>query len=213
MHTLWIPETILYDGAQLRPHWILEQTGAVGDAIAAFVGPAKVTAAHMVDWEDVRAQAWIHSDAMLHFIVEHFETDLTRMILWQRLLVAICHDVLRSHCPAISIRREGDDLFDGVAKLSVSIATVSPISSLIHTGINVLNTNTPVPTRGLQDYDIAAAPFAKDVMDRYAVEFAEVQHARAKVRPVGLELTSKPSRAAQGQGAPGPSNRSVRSCT
>lgn len=186
MHTFWLPTTIPYDGAQLRPHWILQQTGAVGDAIAAFVGPAHVDATHMVDWEDVQAAAWIRSDSMLHFLVEHFDPDLTRMILWQRMLVTLCGEELRARCANVNFRRDGDDLFDGAAKLSVSIATVSPVSGLIHTGINVLSTNTPVLTRGLHDYDMAPEPFARAVMGRYAAEVASVRHARAKVRPVGV---------------------------
>ncbi|MBI2346914.1 MAG: DUF366 family protein, partial [Deltaproteobacteria bacterium] len=78
----------------------------------------------------------------------------------------------------------GNDLFEGTAKLSVSIATASPISTLMHTGINILSTNTPVMTKGLHDYGIDPAPFATKVMARYAEEIAGVVHARAKVRGV-----------------------------
>lgn len=184
LHARWIPESIDYDGSQLRSHWIYEQTGIAGDAIVAFHGTACVGAEHMVDLEDRKQQAWIRSDHMLHFILEHFDTDLTSMILRQRLLVAICGEELRIADPASIIVRRGNDLYEGLAKLSVSIATASPVSCLIHTGINILSTNTPVLTKGLKDYGIEPAPFATKVMERYLEEIMGVQYARAKVRSV-----------------------------
>ncbi|MBI4366513.1 MAG: DUF366 family protein [Deltaproteobacteria bacterium] len=184
METLWIPESLPYDGSQLRSHWIFDRTGRAGDAICAFTGPARVEAAHMVDREDARAKAWIRSDAMLHFLVEHFGVGLYCGILRQRLLIAICGEELRIAHPETVIVRRGNDLHEGMAKLSVAIATVSPVSCLLHAGINIASTNTPVCTKGLEDYGIAPAPFATKVMERYAAEMAGVLHARAKVRAV-----------------------------
>lgn len=183
-HTRWLPDRLVYDGSQLRSHWIFDQTGLVGDALVAFIGAADVQARHMVDLEDAAARAWIHSDSMCHFIAEHFDHDLTVAILRQRLLVAICSEEFRTARPEAIVVRRGNDLFEGTAKLSVSIATASPISTLMHTGINILSTNTPVMTKGLHDYGIDPAPFATKVMARYAEEIAGVVHARAKVRGV-----------------------------
>lgn len=184
MQTRWIPEPIDYDGAQLRAHWIYDQAQIVDDAMVAFQGAADVGPRHMVDLEDRAAKAWIHSDRMLHFLVEYFDTDLTRMILRQRLLVAIIGEELRMARPEVLVVRRGNDLYEGMAKLSVSIATASPISCLIHTGINISSANTPVLTKGLEDYGIAPAPFASKIMARYAEEMAGIRHARAKVRGV-----------------------------
>ena len=184
MHTLWIPETIHYDGSQLRSHWIMDHTSRIGDAIAAFIGGADVGAKHMVDLEDRQQQAWIHSDQMLHFLVEHFDHDLLQTIHRQRLLIAILGEELRVFHPEAILTRRGNDLFEGTAKLSVSIATASPISCLMHVGINIVSTNTPVLTKGLRDYGIDPAPFAAKVMGRYAEEIASIAHARTKVRSV-----------------------------
>lgn len=184
IHTRVLPSPIHYDGSQLRAHWIFDQTGVVGDAIVAFVGGAGVQAAHMVDLEDRAASAWIHSEQMLHLIAEHFTQSLTATICLQRLLVAIVAEELRVMRPQLQVVRCGNDLFDGDAKLSVSIATASPVSTLIHFGINIRSDNTPVRTRGLRDYDIDPHRFADRVLAGYALDVAGVAHARAKVRAV-----------------------------
>lgn len=184
MFTQWLPTQQTYDGAQLRPHWIAEQTGRFGDAIVAFTGPAAVGAAHMVDLEDVRQRAWIASDHMLHFLVEHFDADLPLMIARQRVLMALCADLLRAHPAAAALCRHGDDLMLGDKKLSVSIATLSPLSGLIHAGLNIVSTNTPVPTVGLANLGVDPQTFARDLMTAYAAEIADMAQARCKVRMV-----------------------------
>lgn len=184
MFSQWLPAARTYDGAQLRAHWIADQTGHFGDAIVAFTGPAQVGATHMVDLEDVHAQAWIRSDDMLHFLIEHFDPDLPRMILRQRLLMTIAGDTIRQLAPTADFRRCGDDLMFGERKLSVSIATVSPLSGLIHTGLNIVSTNTPVPTIGLTDLGIAPRACADTIMAAYAAEITEMANARTKVRTV-----------------------------
>lgn len=185
LHQRWLPQLIHYDGAQLRSHWIYDQTGLVGDAIVAFVGGARVDVTHMVDLEDRTTQSWIYSEQMLHIIVEHFHCDLTQTITLQHLLVASAADAVRSLAPGAGVRRSGNDLFDGEAKLSVSIATASPVSTLIHFGINILSANTPVTTKGLADYRIDPRAFAVQLLQTYTDEIAHIWHARAKVRSVG----------------------------
>lgn len=181
VHQRWLSQPIHYDGAQLRSHWIYDQTGLVGDAIVAFIGGARVDAAHMVDLEDRQQQAWIFSEQMLHVLVEHFHFDLTQTITLQHVFVALTADAVRAHAPGSCVRRSGNDLFDGDAKLSVSIATASPVSTLIHFGINILSANTPVTTKGLADYPIDPHAFAVQLMQTYAKEVAHIHHARAKV--------------------------------
>lgn len=180
----FLPNRIDYDGCQLRSRWIEEQTGTSGDAIVAFIGTADVGAEHMVDLEDLAAEAWIHSDLMLHFIIEHRNIPLAQAITQQCLFVATMAEELRIARPAAKIIRQGNDLFEGDAKLSVSIATTSPTSSLIHVGINILSTNTPVITKGLQDYDINPNTFGTRLMERYVAEMAGITHAATKVRGV-----------------------------
>lgn len=180
----FIDTPILYDGIQLRSNWIRDLTHINGDAIVAFRGPSDVSVEHMVDLEDIAKNAPIYSEDMLHFIVEHFDLDLEKMILRQRLLIAILNETLKKFPQCANVQRQGNDLFDENAKLSVSVATSSPLSCLIHTGINISSANTPVLTKGLKDYDIDPIKLAIEVMERYVQEMEGIQHARTKVRPV-----------------------------
>ncbi|PKL77657.1 MAG: DUF366 domain-containing protein, partial [Candidatus Melainabacteria bacterium HGW-Melainabacteria-1] len=151
MHTQLIETPLAYTGSELRSHWIYATLGLQGDAAVAFAGPCEVRLGEMVDLADVQANAPISSEHMLSLIIEHFQADLRSMILRQRLLTAQAKDLLERHGVS-GLRRTGDDLYDGGHKLSVSIATVSPVSGLIHFGINISSLNTPVATKGLEDY-------------------------------------------------------------
>ena len=180
----WLDPTLLYDGTQLRSGWIQASTGLKGNAIVAFQGGANVPIENMVDLEDVARNAPIFSEAMLHFIVEIFESDLEKMVLRQRLLVAIIEEALKKFPQCQNIVRSGDDLYDGDAKLSISIATSSPISCLIHTGVNISSRNTPVLTKGLDDYNLSPKSLAETILQNFTDEFADIQHATTKVRSV-----------------------------
>ena len=74
-----------YDGTQLRSHFAYESYNICGDSIVAFQGRANVCIEHMVDKEDVIANAPIFSENMLHFIVEHFTDNFNWAIACQRL--------------------------------------------------------------------------------------------------------------------------------
>ncbi len=180
----WLSATTTYDGTQLKSEWIQEVSALKGDAIVGFIGPADVPIEHMVDLEDVARNAPIFSESMLHFICEIFDKDLEKMVLRQRMLIAILHETLLQFPQCFKIIRDGDDLYDGDCKLSVSIATSSPISCLIHTGINISRKNTPVLTKGLQDYKMEPKKLGEEVMKRFTKELAEIKQATMKVRPV-----------------------------
>jgi len=184
MESSFLTETVKYDGTQLRSHWIYEQTGILGNAITAFIGGADVPLKNMVDLVDVKAKENIYSTSMLHFLVEHFSEDLSSMILRQRLLAAIATEELKRFDRCKEVQRKGDDIYDGDKKLSVSIATASPVSCLIHFGINIKSEKTPVPTKGLADYDIDPKQFADILMRRYVEELRSINTARCKVRSV-----------------------------
>lgn len=181
MHIHLLQEPLAYTGAELRSHWIYGRLGLQGDAAVAFAGPCEVHLSEMVDLADVHANAPIYSESMLSVIIEHFQADLRSMILRQRLLTAQVKDLL--HAKGVkSVTRSGDDLYDGDRKLSVSIATVSPVSGLIHFGINIRSDNTPVLTRGLADYDLDWRDFASELLKNYAAEEAGIGVALVKVR-------------------------------
>ena len=180
----FIDETIDYTGEQLRSLFALERFGLQGDSIVAFIGKADVGVSHLVDRRDAQEGRVIYSDRMLHFIVEHFDTDLEKAVWRQRLLICIIKEELEQRVRGVSLIRRGDDLFFGDRKLTVSIATVSPISALIHTGVNVIAHSAPVPACGLSEWALDAREVGQLVAERYAGEVDSIQRARCKVRPV-----------------------------
>ena len=180
MKTLQSAERIDYDGAQIHSLWAYRTFGLQGDSIVSFEGACSVPFENMVDLEDLRAKARIAGPHMLHLIVEHFDLDLEKAVLRQRLLVSLAKDAL----PA-GIRRDGDDLFAGTGKLSISIATLTPVSSKIHFAVNVVRaTDVGVETAALGDLGVDPAAFARDLLARYAAEAAGVLDARTRVRGV-----------------------------
>ena len=181
--TFLAKEEIKYDGSQIESLWAYKIFNMQGDSIVAFKGPCDIPFANMVDLEDVKAKSEIFSHNMLHFIAEHFELDLERAILKQRLLSSIVKDELELRIKK-QLRRTGDDIFDGDAKLTISIATLTPVSSKIHFAINIDSEGTPVKTRGLQDYDINPDAFGSAVLTKYVEELELVQSAKCKVRGV-----------------------------
>lgn len=184
MKNFFHPSPLAYTGQELSSHFAYRQFDILGDSIVAFTGPCEVKSPHMVDLEDSRRDLFIYSENMLHFIVEHFDFDLVTTIALQRLLISNIIEILQEQKPDLRLRRSGNDIYDGNFKLSVSIATSSPVSTLIHTGINISSKNTPVPARGLLDYAVSAAEFALAVMKHYQDEVAGIRKARAKVRGV-----------------------------
>jgi hypothetical protein len=142
----------------------------------------------MVDIEDVKAAAPIYSPLMVHVIAEFFESDLHQTVYRQRLLIVTAKELLETLIER-PVTRKGDDLYlqraDGnPGKLSVSIATASATSTLIHTGFNIETEGTPVPTVGLAEFGIDVPTFASKLLYRYADEVQDIWLARCKVRAV-----------------------------
>ena len=84
------------------------------------------------------------------------------------------------------VRRNGDDLFVNNKKLTVSIATKSLTSILIHTGINIDSTGAPIAACGLtNDLGITDIEgFAKEILTNYSEEIDDIIMASTKVRGV-----------------------------
>jgi hypothetical protein len=192
LQTRCADEVIPYTGEQLHSLWIYRHFDLVGDSAVAFLGSCDVKPKHMRDVVDLKEGSSIRAEEMLHFIIEHFDLDLEKMVLRQCLFMTLMAEQLNrglatrgGRCdPARpAIRREGSDLYDSERKLTVSVATLSPVSGLIHAGINISCRGTPVPTAGLDNYDIAPREFAEAMLKAYAGEMAMVHHARCKVRP------------------------------
>jgi len=184
MKTLFIDNEIKYIGSQLAPHWIYKNFKIQGDAIVAFCGECEVKLTEMVDIEDVINNEPIYSKYMLSFITEQFNIELVEGVLRQRLLMTTIKEVLERR--GFKVKRNGDDLFVNDKKLSVSIATKSLTSVLIHTGINILSEGAPIAVSGLEsDLGIKdIKEFALEVMKRYSDEIDDIILASTKVRGV-----------------------------
>ena len=184
MKTRYIDEEIKYIGSQLAPHWIYKNFKIQGDAIVAFCGECEVKLTEMVDIEDVINNEPIYSKSMLSFISEQFGIDLIEGVFRQRLLICIIKELLEEK--GVLVVRNGDDLMVNNRKLSVSIATKSITSILIHTGLNIISEGAPVEASGLLSElgieDIKS--FAIEVMNKYTHELKDIQLASTKVRGV-----------------------------
>jgi hypothetical protein len=181
MNVVRCRERLTYDGSQLRSHWAYNRFGVQGDVIVYFTGPAEVPSEALVDLVDRRQQEIIRAAEMLHFIAEHFDQDLQRAILRQHLLCAVAAEVL-GELAGEPVSRRGDDLFARDRKLSVSIATVSPVSALAHLGVNIDATGAPVPAVGLRELKVDPLEAGEMVAQRYADEVRQVTTACSKVQ-------------------------------
>ena len=184
MKTLFIDNEIKYIGSQLAPHWIYKNFKIQGDAIVAFCGECEVKLSEMVDIEDVINNEPIYSRYMLSFITEQFNTELVEGVLRQRLLITVIKEALENR--GFSVKRDGDDLFVNGKKISVSIATKSLTSVLIHTGLNIISDGAPISVSGLEsDLGIKdIKEFALEVMQKYSAELDDIKLASTKVRGV-----------------------------
>lgn len=175
-----------YDGSQLKPLRNYLKYQLLGDSVVAWVGPCDVKTEHMIDGEDLLAGAEIRGESMLHFIVELFDCTLFGGVAVQRLMASMAKDVLSATSKQAALlevlRRDGDDIYSGDKKFSISIATQSPTSTLIHFAVNVVNRGTPVPTISLQEFGLDAKTFAHEVMRRMCGEIESMRDATKKVR-------------------------------
>lgn len=185
MKTRWLEQAVRYDGAQLRAHWILQVAGLSGDAAVGFRGPCAVARSEIADLADIDGPG-IAGDDMVHLIWESFTaTDLLLAVHRQRLLAAQAAEVLTTLAPTGRVVRQGDDLFVGAGKLSISIATVTPVSSVIHFAVNATPGGAPVATATLAELGVAPAAFGQALLARLQQEQDSIAEARAKVRAKG----------------------------
>lgn len=183
MEKLFIDKEIKYIGSQLSPHWIYKNFHLQGDAIVSFVGEVDVKLDEMVDIEDVINNEPIYSKKMVNFIIEIFNCSLEQMVWIQRLFMSIIKEILENK--GIEIKRDGDDLFYQGRKLSISIATKSITSCLIHSALNIIKEGAPINVSDLSEMGIEdVKQFANEVMEKFANEAKDIKMATYKVRGV-----------------------------
>ncbi len=186
METLFTDKEIKYTGEQLSPHWIYKNFNIMGNAIVSFIGECEVNLNHMVDIEDVINNEPIYSSKMLSFIEETFTSTLVEAVFRQRLLVTITKELIEKINPSVKIKRSGDDLYINNKKLSVSIATKSITSTLIHFGLNINADKAPVKAADLiNDAGIKDIKnFSEELLKLYKEELNDINLAACKVRGV-----------------------------
>jgi hypothetical protein len=77
------------------------------------------------------------------------------------------------------LSKRGNDLFYDGRKLSVSIATRSPVSVLMHMGINI-RTEVFLSTAGLAELDISPERFAGDILRGFTADWDVYRSARTE---------------------------------
>lgn len=179
----FIKQRITYTGQQLSSHWLYKNFNLQGDALVSFIGPAEVKD-YLVDMVDRKEKKIIRSSLMLHFIAEHFDLDLEKTILRQRLFIGLLAELINQLAKRNIIERRGNDLYSRGRKLSVAIATLTPVSTIFHVGLNILSAGTPVKAIGLQDLSISPRTLAIKILKLYSQELQGVNLSRVKVRGV-----------------------------
>jgi hypothetical protein len=185
-------KTIEYDGSQLSPLWAYTNFDVQGDSVISFRGPCNVSEEFMVDMEDRRKHTAISSPDMLHFIIEQFSVGINEIVLVERLLAMVITELLRDVIDEeADVEREYDNIYAAApgqkerAKLNVSVATVSPVSGLIHFGLNITGEGAPVEAVGLEELGVGDInKFAVDVAKFLIDEVKNVGIDASKVRPV-----------------------------
>jgi hypothetical protein len=188
LKTRFLDKKFAYDGSQLRSLFAYLSQGLLGTSAIAWIGPCSIPFSHMVDGEDLLAKAEIKGDEMLHFVVEIFDRELFSAVSLQRLFASMAKDYLQSHCSGFltgkRLYRDGDDIYFEDRKLSISIASQSPISVMIHFAINISNAGTPVKTASLEDFKLDAEVVALDLLELLKLEYESIVEATQKVRPL-----------------------------
>ncbi len=202
LKTKFIDKKIKYDGSQLKSLYAFLQHGVQGDSVVSWEGSCDIPTSNIVDGQDLLEQAVIRSDSMLHFIIEIFDAKLIQMVLLQRLFCEIVKDEVRHFSKGqVQLIRDGDDLYfpfnPGMTskpiknedlKLNISIATVSPVSGLVHFGINTSSKNTPVKTISIVDIQNKVnrsdmiSNWAEQLMEKLASEYRNSLDATQKVK-------------------------------
>jgi hypothetical protein len=189
LRTVLAGNPIDYDGSQLRSGFLAAALGLEAEAggtgaIGAFTGACDVKPEFVVDLDEVASGEPIRAARMLHFIAEFPEHDLEKAVLRQRLLASLARDALASLAPGRDFQRRGDDIYEEGRKVTISIATLSPRSSLVHFAVNIDASGAPVPARGLNDYAVDPGEFGRELLERFSAEMDSARAAAGKVRGV-----------------------------
>ncbi|MCX9083923.1 MAG: DUF366 family protein [Candidatus Methanoperedens sp.] len=184
MKSMILKDRIKYDGSQIAPLWAYSM-GIKGDSMVIFHGPMDVTFDNMKDLEDEKAGKTIKGDDLVHIIVERFNSPASMRLAYymQRLLIVCIKEILGKR--GIEITRNGDDLFVGDGKLTVSIASAGVTSEKIHCGINITTKGTPSDIHtaalldlGINDWEL----FSEEIAQDFVKEIDDIEGDIAKTK-------------------------------
>lgn len=178
MDWVFIDSELGYDGSQIKSLWAYREAGVKEDSIISFIGSCNIQGDSQVDLEGVILQEKIHSPKMLHFIVEHFDEVSLRLISTrQRLITCLVQELIEKDC---KVSRKRDDLFWNGKKLTISSATISPVSAKIHFGVNVESDDyASLHEMGYSD----PKKLALEICRRYSYELDDIEGCIRKIRP------------------------------
>ncbi|MFW5782602.1 MAG: DUF366 family protein [Candidatus Muiribacteriaceae bacterium] len=175
-------EDLFYDGSQLSSNFAYRKFGISGDSIVGFSGGCNIPQENMADLEDILDGEEIYSDKMLHFIAEFFFYDLNTVIALQRIFAGLIAELLYDRTGK-RLDRDGDDLYLGPDKLSISIATHTGVSNMFHFAMNLDSRNTPVKTVSLAELGIEDInDLTQEIFKLFSEELKGMIKARCKVR-------------------------------
>lgn len=186
MKYLKLKEKMLYDGSQIEPQWAFRKFKIKDSNIVSWIGPMNIYPENIVDFEDHDKE--IKGDELLHFIIEHFDSQPANIRLCyhrQRLFIMIVQNNLEKI--GIKTLRSGDDLYylkesEIEYKLSVSIATCSNNSMKVHFAMNIISEGTPSDVKitslkecinGITTEDIVQ--LADDISNDYINELSSIE--------------------------------------
>jgi len=176
-----------YDGSQLRHAFAYEKQKILGPSIVYFEGKAEVKE-HLVDLEDSVNNDFIKSEKMMHFIIEIPDASIREMVVWQRFFMRMIVDKLRIICANSKVFIDGDDIMVDEKKLSVSIATLSHFSGLVHAGLNIeVGKGCPIAAIGLREIVpsyVSIPKFGAEIVQDFAKEYDDIVRASYKVQGV-----------------------------
>lgn len=193
-------EEIVYKGHQLAPMFVYNKTQGTAN-IVFFRGPMTLDTSDMVDAEDVVNNDNIRSRDAINILAELPFVELVGGVALQRMMIRKITDVLQGAIPNIYWRIEGDDIKFRTSpipvgvkpeykKLSVSIATKSPASVLIHIGLNITaGPDAPSFAGSLTDMSDAYKQDAeiynlmRNMADAITMELNDIYEASMKVLP------------------------------
>ncbi len=155
----------------------------LGDSIIVFRGSMKIAQTEMIDVRDIvreknLAEILISGDDCIHFIIEMFDDQPANLkIAYHRLhLLAFIVQRKIEQLLAITLEKNGTDLYFQGKKLNVAIATSSNNSCKIHFGINIVSKGVPKYVAAVGLHDISPKIDLEKLARSIAEEFVnEVQ--------------------------------------